>query len=182
LFLLAADGDATCFDSSCVILRCTRILVPVLELCHQSMNPYCVCMNFYFWPSYYFAKAILIILCVLQGLFICGVGYSNFYVVYIYSSSWWYCYYCAVAVLCYQDSPDSENRSQLAVTPHPCYHYHSGTTKQHIYGYVAGNKSIRLIIQVINTLIAILILILTLTGILLMSSFKPDFKLYLNHI
>jgi hypothetical protein len=46
-----------------------------------------------------------------------------------------------------QHDADSEERSQHAVTPHHNYHYHSGTTKQYIHGYVAVTQSyIRLII------------------------------------
>jgi hypothetical protein len=48
LFLLAVDGNVTCFDPfPWVILRRTRILVLVLELRHRSIRIHVVCMNFY---------------------------------------------------------------------------------------------------------------------------------------
>jgi cell division protein FtsI/penicillin-binding protein 2 len=39
-----------------------------------------------------------------------------------------------------QYDPDSEEWSQHTITPRHNYHYHSGKTKQHIYGYVGVTK------------------------------------------
>jgi hypothetical protein len=73
-------------------------------------------------------------------------------------------------------SHGSEERFQHAVNPSHNYH-HSGTTRQHIYGYVAVtiilSKTYTINYKYLN-----LCLILILIFIVLMSSFK----LYLNYI